>query len=411
MAKKTKKKNNHKQVAEKPKRKFLLIFVCIFVAIVVVLGAVLGMISSIKKANAVVSYRGVTMDEETASFFVTYYKNEYMKSLTAEGIYNEDTLGFWNKDSGNGKTYGQILKEGTREFISQILVTNYLFDKYGELSEQERDLISDAAEATLEYKAGGSKGNFDEAVAEFGFSYSSFKDAARMLYKAAMAESIFCGENSENMKNYPDMIDDYISEFSHVKLLFIRTDKTYVLDEEGKRVTEAGGAYKMRELTDAEREERKLLIKEIDSYIAAIGTGEAAMGKDMFEEYVKNHDEGDASMHSSGYYFHTDSAFSNAYAASFGDITSKAYEMKIGSFAKAEEDFGVCYIYKYEPDSKDVELDALENCFSDFYTNLARRFFASTVAEYVDSVEYKSAFDEIDILALPYNYDFIPVFN
>lgn len=411
MAQKRKKKKLTKEEVHKPKRKFLLMFVCIFVAIVLIFGVVLGIVSSMKRAKAAVSYRDEIMDKEVASFFATLYKYEYMSALRKAGAYPEDTYAFWNKDSGNGKSYGEMLVEGTRGYMAQILVTNYLYDKYAELTSAERELISEAAENTLNDKAGGSKGKFNEEASIFGFSYSAFREATEMLYKAAMAESVFCGENGENMQSQTELVKEYISEYSHVKLLFIRTDKTYVLDEDGNRVTLDGGSYQMRELSEKEKEERALLIEEIDSLIAAIGTGEMAMSKDTFDYYVSEYDEGDPNMHSSGYYFHPDADFSIAYDENFEEITDKVYATSVGGFSKAEEDFGVCYIYKYEPTSADIEVDALKNCFADFYTNLAGEFFAETLAELMDEVEYSDIFDEVDVLDLPYNYDFIPVFG
>ena len=80
------KKSNSKKTAEKnnkmPKNRFLLIFVCIFVAVVLVFGAVLGIISAVKKSRTVVSFKGVGMNAEVASFFATEYKSKFMSSLS-----------------------------------------------------------------------------------------------------------------------------------------------------------------------------------------------------------------------------------------------------------------------------------------------------------------------------------------
>ena len=409
MAKKSKKKKFVKKQEQKQKRNFLLIFVCIFVAIVVILGAVLGIISSMRKAKALVSYRGVIMSEEVASYFVTRYKYEYMRELRRAGANPEDTYGFWNKDAGEGKSYGEILEARTRNYIAQILVSNYLFDKYGKLTSEERELISDEAEAYLYDQAEGSKSKFNELAAEFGFSYSSFKQATEMYYKYLSASSIFCGANGENMKNQTALVNESISEYSHVKLLFIRTETTYVLDDDGNRVTEPGGAYEMRDLTDAEKAERALLISKIDAQIDASNSNQDnAMGKEAFEIYLKNNDEGDPSMHSSGYYFHENSDFTKAFKEDFPAIIEKAYELSENKCGKAELDFGVCYIYKYEPSVNDLEVDALEECFSDFYTNLALEFFVRTLDACINDVEFKDGFGEINVLDVPYNENLRP---
>lgn len=413
MAKKRKKKKIVKVEEPKPRRKFLIIFVCIFVAFVVVLGVVLGIISSMKKAKATASFRGVIMDDEVTSFFVSYSKNIFMEELVGE----EDTPGFWNSDSGNGKTYGELLRERTKSDVARILVANYLFDKYRELTDDERKLISQVTEDVLVYKCGGSEGKFNDAVAEFGFSYSSFKEACEMLYKAQQAQSIFCGVNGENMKNQTELVNESLSEYSHVKLLILRKETTFVLDENGNRVIE-GGDYKKRNLTDEEKTERELLISKIDAEIAALKLGhDGAMHPDLFDYYLSKYDEGDSDMHSLGYYFHKDSGYSRFFEQKISGITEKIYEMSIGEYRKVEVNLttdsapATCYIYKYETDVKDIENDALEIFFSDFYTNLAHEFYEQTLNEYIALVEYKDSFNQIDAIQIPYNYDFIPSFN
>lgn len=409
MAKKRKKKKITKIEQQKPKRKFLTIFICIFAAIILIFGVVLGVISSIKKSKAAISYRGTIMSEEVASFFVTRYKYEYMSELRRAGVNPEDTYGFWNKDAGEGMSYGEILEARTRNYVSQIIVANYLFDKYGKLTSEERDLISDEIEDYLNDWGGGSKAKFNEQTAELGFSYSSFKDATEMYYKYLNAERIFCGANGENMKGETELIKNSLSKYSHVKLLFIRTETTYVLDDNGNRKTLQGGAYEMRALTEEEKAERLLLISKIDAQIEAFNSHEdGAMSDQAFENYLKNNDEGDLTMHSSGYYFCENSAFSAAYKENYPEIIKTVYELSVDKFGKAEEDFGVCYVYKIEPSVSDLNVDALENCFGDFYSNLAVEFFVQTLDECMKDVSFKDKFEKIKVLDMPCNQNFRP---
>ncbi|MBE6644300.1 MAG: hypothetical protein E7612_02835 [Ruminococcaceae bacterium] len=389
----------------------MLIFICIFVAIAIIFGAVLGIISAVKKSRTVASYRSVGMDIEVASYFATQYKYAFMSSLSASGVVGvEDTLGFWRKDSGNGKSYGDILKEGLREYIGQVLVTNYLYDRYATLSSDEKKQISTAIEETLTYKADGKKDVFNKAVKEFGFSYDSYKDAVKMSYKSAVAQTIVCGDGGGNLKGESELVAEYLSEFSHVKLLFIRTETAFVLDDDGNRVVSSDGSYETRELNDEEKAERQNLINEIRGYIDAIGTGDAEMGSTMFDYYLEHNDEGDPEARELGYYFHPDTDFSKAFEDEFEDIAKTAYELSVGEFGEAEVDFGVCFVYKYETDTADLDEDSLETCFSDFYSDLSDIFFSKQISELIEGVEFDKRFDEIDILLLPYNYIYNPVF-
>lgn len=412
------KKSNSKKTAEKnnkmPKNRFLLIFVCIFVAVVLVFGAVLGIISAAKKSRTVVSFKGVGMNAEVASFFATEYKSKFMSSLSYSGIKGvRDEPEFWNLDSGNGKSYGELLSEGVREYISQVLVMNYLYDRYTSLSGEEKELISTAISETLIYKpdVNNSKKSFDKIVEKYGFSYSSYKDAVPMSYKYMVAESVVCGEAGENLKGESDLISEYLSEYTHVKLLFIRTETTFILDENGKRVVANDGKYATRVLTEEEKIERQALLSEIRSYIDAVGTNEASMGADLFNDYLSKHDEGDPESRELGYYFHPDSAFSRAFDSELAGITETAYAMSVNDFGEAEiEDLGVCFIYKYAVNKSDIEEDDLQECFSDFYSNLSAVFFSKTVSELTPLVEFNKKFDEIDIIALPHNYIYVPNF-
>jgi hypothetical protein len=132
------------------------------------------------------------------------------------------------------------------------------------------------------------------------------------------------------------------------------------------------------------------------------------MSEQAFENYLKNNDDGDPSMHSSGYYFHEDSGFSKAFANDFPTVTEKVYELSVGKYGKAELDSGVCYIYKLEPSVNDIELSALEECFSDFYTNVALKFFVQVLDEYTKDVDFKDAFYEINVLDVFCNQDLRP---
>ena len=86
------------------------------------------------------------------------------------------------------------------------------------------------------------------------------------------------------------------------------------------------------------------------------------------------------------------------------------YGMSVDSFAEAEVDFGVCFIYKYKTNVNDLENDSLENFFADFYSNLSDVFFSEQVGVLVGDVKFNKKFDEIDMKLLPYNYIYYPVF-
>ena len=404
-----------KKSKKAPKSKFLLIFVCIFLAIVLIFTIVFATISSSREKGSVAYYKSAAMDRETANYFVTKYKYIYMGELTRSGVKNvSDTKFFWNSVAEDGKSYGENLVENTREFIKQILVTNYLFDKYATLTTAERNKITRAVEETITYQAGGNGNTFEEEVRKYGFSYDSYKTAAVMLYKAQMAQSIVCGVDGAALKDEDELVSEYLSEYSHVKLLFIRTETTFELDDEGNRKKDDNGNYIVKELTSEKKAERETLIANLKGYIDASGA-EAAMNPTMFNSYLEEYDEGDLETHTYGYYLHSASAFSIVFAEKYPSLAEKIFEMEKVSgteakFGYAEVDTGICFVYKYAVSPADIEESSLSECFADFYTNLSSVFFERQVKALTTSVKIKSKFSEIDIVGLPYNPNYLPNF-
>ena len=404
---------NKNERQNKRKNAFLITFICIFLALVLIFGAVLGIVTAVKNANAVVKYEGLTMDKETASFFVTYYKYRYMSLLSSLGVEGvEDTRGFWNKIyEKEGVSYGELLTKSTEQYIRQIIAANYLFDNYGKLTGDDKDIINTARNELLTYKADGNKKHFNSEVSRYGFDYSSLKDAITMLYKANTAKNIIYGSDGSNLANFPEVANEYLAEYTHAKLLFIRTETTFELDDGGNRIIGDDGNDKTRPLTDAEKAERQTLISEIRGYIDALENGgDIQMGEEMFDYYLEKHDEGDKNMHADGYYFHKNSSFTSEFSEVFKNIVDKSYSMNVGSYDEVSVDFGVCFIYKYEPTANVYSSTLAEVCFTDFYSDAAIVMFEKNLTELSEDVIFDKKFSQIDIIGLPYNYDYLPSF-
>ena len=391
--------------------KFLITFVCIFMSVVLIFGATLGIISAVKKSKSIVWYKGQTMDVETASFFASYYKYVYMSALSKSGVSGvEDSPGFWNSDAGNGKKYKDLLLEGAQEYIKQIVVVNYLYDRYTRLTAGEKERISAAVDDIITYKANGDRKEFNTLVKEFGFSYSSFRKGAEMLYKASTAKGLIYGENGENVAKFTDLAEEYLAEYSHVKLLFIRTSDKFVY-ENGQRVVGKDGNYLLEALTSEEIADRQKTISEVRASISAIGSGVGVeMNGEMFDYYLKNHDEGDEDMRGDGYYFSKRSSYTSEFSTVFADIVNKSYEMQVGTFSEVAVDFGVCFIYKTEPTEGAYSLSASNPCFEDFYSDAASFLFEKNITQLSAEVALDEKFLEIDLTTLPYNYAYLPNF-
>ena len=393
--------------------RFLTIFVVIFVGLALVLGIVLGAVTLSKKSKAAVIYETSLIGREEASFFVGYYKMLYMASLTRSGVSEvEDTLSFWNKtDPDENKTYGEILSEGAEDYLRQIAVASYLYDRATSLTKAEKERISSACKELVNFRADGDKSVFETLVSDYGFSYAALCRAAEMLYKANSLGAVLYGEDGKNIANYPEYAEEYLNKYTHVKLLIIRTEQTFVVDENGEKVADENGVYKLAPLSADAKAKRLALISEIRGYIDAIGTDKAQMGATMFNTYLEAHDEEDKNMRADGYYFKDGTYYTAEFSRAYSDkIINKAYEMSLDSFAEVELDYGVCFIYKYQPTAKAYLNSPSEDCFIDFYSLAANELLVKNIDKYTAEVTFTEKFGDIDPIMLPYNYDFIPKF-
>ena len=82
---------------------------CIFVAIAIVLGAVFGTVALVKRSRAVLSYRGMTVDEPMYAYLASTYKGTFIQNLkTLYGIKDAaDTEAFFCRRQPR---YGQKLR-------------------------------------------------------------------------------------------------------------------------------------------------------------------------------------------------------------------------------------------------------------------------------------------------------------
>ena len=393
----------------------LVIFIGVFLALALIFSATLGIISAVKGAASVVSYEGITMDKSVASFFVSRFKVEYISALRKSGVNAADTEAFWASKDDTGATYGEKFNTLAVQYLKEIVATAYLFDRYSGLKKEDKEVIKATCRDVLEYQANGDKAVFNDMAAPYGFDYDSFCDAVELLYKSTSSYSVIYGADGTGIYNDNASCEEYLSEYSHVQLIFIRTEQKLTTDDEGKSV--------LVDLTDAERAERLALIETLSAAIDAIKTGsDGQMTPAMFEIYLDGrYNDGDTSMTSTGYYFHEDAETTKEFAEAFPEVVKAALEMKRGEFDKVKTSVidkdnligmeGVCFIYKYAPTSGAYKTASLETWFSDFYSNASEHLFVESVASLIADARTTDRLAELDIVAIPKNTELVPRFE
>lgn len=402
--------NKTEEKAEKSNRKrILLIIICIFLSIVLIFGITLGIIIGVKNANALFSYEGTTLDEGEAMFFASYYKYRFIVEYASHGA--EDASSFWSLKYDGDTTYGELLERKTEEYLRNVTVANYLFNKFATLTDEDERKIKVAIKEVLDYKADGSEEKFNSLVSEYGFDYDSFSDAVEILYKTVYVKDAIYGEDGKNMLSFSEECNRYFDTYSRVKLLFIRTENKFLLDANGNRVIGEDGNDTLISLTDSEKARRAETISEIREAIRAYEENtDNQMSPTYFNLLLSEHDEGDASKRSKGYYFSPESAYTKEFSEEFSDIVEKALSMEKESYAEVNFDGGVCFIYKCENEAGAYLDNTDGSCFADFLPLAANASFDRAVNEIAPEVKVSDKFSGIDLTELPYNYIFIPRF-
>ena len=399
------------------RKRFFIILISALLATAVIFGAVLGVVAYVRSASAVVSFDGVTMDEKVATFFIGRFKTKYIYQLRSSGYPNADnTESFWNSKYDENTTHGELFTRLATNQLREIAVTSYLFDRYYSLTDADEEKIEKAIAETLEYQTGGSDEEFERLSAEYGFDYDSYCEAVEMLYKAERAFTVIYGSDGSALSSDSASCEKYLSEYSHVSLIFIRTND--------KLVTQDDGSQSVASLTEAEREARLLSIEKIRAAIAAYNNGtDGQINAGAFAQYLKEYGEGDKNYDTLGHYFHKNSEFTSEYAQQFPEITEKALSMKVGEYAEVAVDMtnkqnsaantspGVCFIYKSSPAKGAYTESTLERCFSDFYSDAAVALFSDSVESLMETVELGDKYYKINFNAIATNSILYPRYD
>lgn len=389
------------------KNNFLIIFICIFLAVVIIIGSVFGIITAIKYKNAAIRYKSVTADSGTVKYLMSYYKYDFIGALKDKKIPVKDTPEFWAADAGEGKSYGELLKEGAKEYLCGIMVANDIFLEYSSYTSEDKEKVKKNAASILKNN-GGSVEAFNEAAIEYGFDYDDMLAGVELIYKSKKASLAIYGVNGENLSNFPSECEKYLATYSHVSLIFVSDELTFSTDENNEKIIDSEGNYVMRPLNDEEKRERAEMKERLREAIENKKNGqEGQVSPEMFEYYIEKSD-GDSNFFKSGYYFHINSAETARYATEYHpEVVEKALTMSVGDYAEVECSFGVCFIYKHEVSAgayKDSELPF----FDDFYSDAAEYLYLRILNELSSETILSEDFEEIDVLEIPYNYLFYP---
>lgn len=413
-------------------KRIVITFVSVLLAAVMLFGMIIGIVSCSNRAGHAVRLENIGMSEGVANYFVTEFKADYITKLKKAGVNVIDNAAFWaspyiNVESSKS-TQGDYLKLYVENSIRTVLANTYIFDKYSSLTSDDKNNIAIAVNEMLTYRAGGSKEEFNTQTEQYGFDYSDFKKGIEMLYKSSVAATRIFGKNGENAVNFPEFCDEFfmgsdkLEGYTRAKIVFIRTEDTFVFDENGKKKQDENGNDIMRDLTAEEIEQRQAHIKRFESCIEGFKENAATpIAKEVFDEEaakVYKYNENLTETYTD-YYLLSGSAFTTEFGEKFPEVVEKAMSLQIGevgaveygsSMAEGDDDTGSfvgrVYIYRVETDEGAYQRTDGVGFFSDFNSLAASALYSRWSGEYAAQVALLSKWENIDILSHKYTTNY-----
>ena len=395
--------------APKPKNRLFIIIIATLVALALSAGVTLGIIAAVREARSVASFEGVRIDGGVASYLIATRKKDYMKYLgSATGAPASDTEEYWQKDSSWGGTYGELLRADCEKYVRAVIIGAYIYDMAGGLDEYDREYIDLITSDILIREADGDEKKFNTLSAPMGFDYDDFCTGTELVYKYKLAVSYIYGSDGSGLTTAEK--EEYLATYSHIKLLFIRTEYDYATDSGGNYIVD-NGQYVKYELSDKDKAERAADIEEIRSLIdGKLNGGDAMISPEVMSTYINKYNSRDTYAET-GYYLSPRSGYvyDSIYNQDpdFVELSEKiaeySFAAEIDDYIEFTTDDGVCFIYKYEVAPGAYASAALEVFFTDFISDAVSYFYEAEIQRLSPAVKLKDAFFEYDPVHIPYN--------
>lgn len=388
----------HKSEGTNKSKKIFIIFTSVFLGILLIFTATLGTVAIVRNARSVMKYEGVYLYSGEANYLAASYKYDFMRALTRSGVECHDDDAFWQSKSESGETYAELLKEGTERYIKRVIAGSYLFDRNTSLSKNDKAVIEQAIEDVLFYRAEGSKERFNEIAAPMGFTFSDFENAAELLYKYEMAESVIFGYDGAALtsNSFTAQCDEFFeNNYSRVMLMFVHTEGKLMVDTETGKEEFIEYSDEVKEQIKAEIEQIRTLIYNAENELVA----EQMNPTSFVEWYICEKYPTGTVNDKAGYYF----SKTSSYPSEYEDIVELAFSTEKGHYAECEIDTGICFIYRAELEERAYSRESISHFFADFYDEAASYLYSESLDSYLPSVTVKEKYNRDSVVSIPYN--------
>ena len=276
--------------------------------------------------EVVMEYEGYTVTEGMYLYWMKEWKDHYVSNYSDV----EDTDAFWSSLNESGVSNEEYITTNIKTRIRYYLIGQALFDQYGlELSDETLADIQADLDAQIEYF--GSKSEYNAHLEEeYGINLSVLEKIYTFEEKYTQVYEYLYSVTGKLTATATELDDYYQAYYARVKYVMFLKNTKYVYDEEGKRVTDSNGYYKMEDLTEEEKTKVTATVNEVLD--AVKGGADIA---DYFDKYMTEFGF-DAKTYPNGFYITADE-----YTQHTAEVTNAALSMKVGEVKLVEND--ACY--------------------------------------------------------------------
>jgi len=336
--------------------------------------------------NAVMSYGESVITENVFRYYLSYYKNIYLKTYTDM----KDSADYYKTVLPDGRTAEEYLFDMTVENVKMTLVCMELFRTSGlAVSKAMEDDIDAYIKDMIAEYAGGDKKALNAELAAYGVNTKMLADIYVNQEKSGFLFDYMFGENGIRSVTDEEKQAYYEENYSHIYHLYINDAYYYPVNEAGFTQTDENGNPVSAPLTAEMKAEKDITLAAIDANFAA---GSAFM--DVYNVYSED------KYYANGYYLTRSTDFVD-------EVVDAAFSLDVGEYVMVKSEYGTHYVYRAELDEAPWQYEANADFFENFESDLKSELFMTYIRSYLPEVQVNSeAISSYSVEASPVNYRF-----
>lgn len=310
-----------------------------------------------------------------------FYSYGFTTDFNTASIWSGET----EREDGTKTTAGELQTENILKMAKNLLVTKYLYDKYGSpaIDSEKLTEYQTLVKTKLDYYGYGKEGYYKRY---FGYTTEQELDYyTRGLEGDAIVEYLF-GENGIMKISDEEKEKYYADNYYAYQFIMLDMNKDVTRDEDGNRVQKTEkdkdgkettlDEYEYTNLTDDQKEAKKNTVKEIEKALKE--------GADFAELIEKYSDSFESVEHAKAYIISKDGTLINT------TVQEKVKDFKVGDYTEEgisySNDNYTYFVKKVELPVKAYEEEEYEEFFTSFDDDMKDGKYSDMCDEYVDKI-------------------------